>query len=158
MSNTDSDSSGPSQKGNVTPSASSGPSQKDIVTPSAAARQVSTRATKTDSSSDFSDADDDWEVLDILAERTVRGGGENQLLVVWKPTWTPASKVREGQVLWQWQANAKYIPSNGQFVRLPFAILSESEKHPVHCPVTSSKGSDDATRTSFQKNPKRSRK
>ena len=38
------------------------------------------------------DDEDGWEVAEILAERTTTSG-ENEFLVVWKPTWLPESNI-----------------------------------------------------------------
>lgn len=47
-----------------------------------------------------------WEVLDIVAERTSLTG-ENELLVMWKPTWVPTSNVADGDILEHFQSGAK---------------------------------------------------
>ena len=40
-----------------------------------------------------------WEVQAILAERTSKTGGCNEVLVVWKPDWIPITNVPDGPVL-----------------------------------------------------------
>jgi hypothetical protein len=47
-----------------------------------------------------------WEVLDIVAERTSLTG-ENELLVMWKPTWVPTSNVADGDILERFKSGAK---------------------------------------------------
>jgi hypothetical protein len=71
----------------------------------------------------------EWEVQDILAVRTSASGddeqklywrlsiyyteywfttGDDEVLVVWKPSWTPASNVRDGPGLRRFQAATKW--------------------------------------------------
>jgi hypothetical protein len=123
MSSNDSDSSGPS------PSAAAGHvATCDIaIQATVATHAVAIQAAFCDLF--FDEAHDKWEVVDILAERTVRGGGDSECLVVWKPTWTPLSKVQEGHVLSAWKTNTKFIPNpaHGQYVKLPFDVLTERE-------------------------------
>jgi hypothetical protein len=68
---------------------------------------------------DSDDACDGWEVTGILAERSVLAGGENEVLVVWKPTWIPLSQVKEGTILAEWKKTPKYVPPSGHYVKLP---------------------------------------
>jgi hypothetical protein len=48
-----------------------------------------------------------WDVADILAERT-SVSGENEVLVVWKPSWIPISNLSDGPVLEQYSDSYKW--------------------------------------------------
>jgi hypothetical protein len=54
-----------------------------------------------------SNAEDNWEVQDILAERQTLSG-ESEMLAVWKCTWIPASSVKHGPVLSKWWHTNKF--------------------------------------------------
>jgi hypothetical protein len=48
-----------------------------------------------------------WDVAEILAERT-SVSGENEVLVVWKPSWIPISNLSDGPVLEQFSDSYKW--------------------------------------------------
>jgi hypothetical protein len=54
-----------------------------------------------------SDAAENWEVQDILAERQTLSG-ETEVLVDWKCTWVPISLVKIGPVLIKWRQTNKF--------------------------------------------------
>lgn len=60
-------------------------------------------------SANSSDSDPDaynWEVLDILAERTVNG--DREVLVIWKPTWIAVNQLDpDGPVYQAWHGTPK---------------------------------------------------
>jgi hypothetical protein len=49
----------------------------------------------------------EWEVQDILAART-SVTGDDEVLVVWKPCWTPVSCVKDGPGIRRYQAAIKW--------------------------------------------------
>ena len=49
-----------------------------------------------------------WEVADILAERT-RPNGQNECLVVWKPSWEPLCNIPSGSVWTFWKLQPKWL-------------------------------------------------
>ena len=83
-----------------------------------------------------------WDVQDILAERSSLTG-ENEVLVVWKPSWEPVSNVKRGPAMMRfrdthtWQFTSR---TGGMRVMLPVergttlavdrAVAQEMAKHP----------------------------
>ena len=59
-----------------------------------------------------------WEVQDILAQR-VTLSGEIEYLVVWRSTWSAADLVKDGPVLRNWPATAKFKTSGTMAITLP---------------------------------------
>lgn len=58
--------------------------------------------------SDNPNGGDIWDVQEILAERTTRTG-ENEVLVVWKTSWIPVTKLHEnGPVIRRWNEARKW--------------------------------------------------
>jgi hypothetical protein len=65
-----------------------------------------------------------WDVQDILAERTSING-ENELLVVWKPSWIPISNMADGPVMQRFKATPQwtYSSAKGQMrLKLPVEV------------------------------------
>jgi hypothetical protein len=54
-----------------------------------------------------------WDVQDILAERT-SVTGENEYLVVWKPSWIPVSNMADGPVMHRYESIPKWTYSSAQ--------------------------------------------
>ena len=72
------------------------------------------------SSTSSSDDEGGWEVLEILAERTTTSG-ENEFLVVWKPTWHPGSKIEnDGPAMISFKRSTKisYSHSTSKHLRV----------------------------------------
>ncbi len=83
-----------------------------------------------------------WDVQDILAERTSLTG-ENEVLVVWKPSWEPISNVRaDGPAMTRFRATAMWkftSRASGACVLLPVerntmlavdrAVAKQTAKH-----------------------------
>ena len=66
------------------------------------------------------DDEDGWEVAEILAERTTTSG-ENEFLVVWKPTWIPESNiVPNGPAMLSFKLSTKisYSHSTSKYLRV----------------------------------------
>jgi len=53
------------------------------------------------------DNNTEWEVQDILAART-SVTGDDEVLVVWKPSWTPISNVKDGPGIRRYQTATKW--------------------------------------------------
>ena len=53
-----------------------------------------------------------WEVQDILAART-SVSGDDEVLVVWKPSWIPVSNVEDGPVWQRFKAATKWSFTSG---------------------------------------------
>lgn len=53
-----------------------------------------------------------WDVQDILAART-SVSGDDEVLVVWKPSWIPFSNVQDGPVLQRFNAAPKWSFTSG---------------------------------------------
>jgi len=67
----------------------------------------------------MTNAEDNWELQDILADRQTLSG-ESEMLVVWKCTWIPASSVKDGPVLSKWLYTDKFKTGHDPMnVRLP---------------------------------------
>lgn len=54
-----------------------------------------------------------WEVQDILAEHT-SVTGENEMLVVWKPSWIPISDMADGPVMQRFKIIPKWTYSSAK--------------------------------------------
>ena len=85
--------------------------------------------------SETSDCSDQcqWEVLDILAQRTT-AKGDAEFLVMWKPTWTLKSQLAKGPVVEQWMKT----PLRAQAVRLRECDVP-SDASPTPAPVSHGK-------------------
>jgi hypothetical protein len=84
------------------------------------------------SSTSSSDDEGGWEVLEILAERTTTSG-ENEFLVVWKPTWHPGSKIdNDGPAMISFKRSTKisYSHSTSTYMRviLPVEARTRTEQ------------------------------
>ena len=49
----------------------------------------------------------EWEVQDILAART-SATGDDEMLVVWKPSWTPVGNIKDGPALRSFKNATKF--------------------------------------------------
>lgn len=66
---------------------------------------MSSGRSSADVKSSSADSATNWEVIDILAERTT-SAGIRELLVVWKPEWIAKSQIdRSGPVMKRWAAS-----------------------------------------------------
>lgn len=104
-------------------------------------------------SSESDSSDYQWEISEILAERTsVRG--ENEVLVVWKTCWIGKSHLKSnGPVEMAWKATRKWQSpnSNGIVVRLAAETGSNLSKDMAHIAATAAETRDSG---SGQKRPK----
>jgi|688.fasta_scaffold674059_1 hypothetical protein len=104
-------------------------------------------------SSESDSSDYQWEISEILAERTsVRG--ENEVLVVWKSCWIGKSQLKShGPVEMAWKATRKWQSPNssGIVVRLAAETGSNLSKDMAHIAATAAENRDSC---SGQKRPK----
>ena len=104
-------------------------------------------------SSESDSSDYQWEISEILAERTsVRG--ENEVLVVWKSCWIGKSQLKShGPVELAWKAARKWQSpnSNGIVVRFAAETGSNLSKDMAHIAAAAAENRDSA---SGQKRPK----
>ena len=49
----------------------------------------------------------EWEVQDILAART-SATGDDEMLVVWKPSWAPVSNIKDGPAIRRFMTATKW--------------------------------------------------
>ena len=105
------------------------------------------------SDSSDSDADYQWEISEILAERTsVRG--ENEVLVVWKSCWIGKSQLKsQGPVEMAWKATRKWLSPNSSGIVVGLAAVTGSNlaKDMAHIAATAAENRDSC---SGQKRPK----
>ena len=80
------------------------------------------------------DDEDGWEVAEILAERTTTSG-ENEFLVVWKPTWLPESNiVPNGPAMLSFKLSTKisYSHSTSKHLRVILPVEARTRVDQEH--------------------------